>query len=108
MKRVFVLTSRSLFGEGVERLLRQETALNIVGQESDVGRAITCIQRTQPNTVIFDSHDLSDNPLRSIIEVLRTNPHIKFIGLDLQQNTFQIYQAIRREVNTISDLLEAI
>jgi DNA-binding NarL/FixJ family response regulator len=108
MKRVFVLTSHSLFGQGVESLLRQETDLDIIGCETEVHQALARIRKLQPDVVIFDNHHLPNGSLLAIVELLRTTPHVKVIGLDLKENTFHIYQAVRREVKSLSDLVDAI
>lgn len=108
MKRVFILTSRSLFGQGVESLLRRETDLDIIGYETEVHRALARIRELQPDVVIFDNHDLPNSSLLAMIKLLRTTPHVKVIGLNLKENTFHIYQAVQREVKSLADLVDAI
>lgn len=107
-KRVFVLTSRSLFGQGVGSLLRHETDLDIIGYETEAHRALARIRELQPDVVIFDNHDLPNSSLLAMMKLLRTNPRVKVIGLNLNENTFHIYQAVRREVKSLSDLVDAI
>jgi DNA-binding NarL/FixJ family response regulator len=63
MKRIFILSSYPLFGQGVESLLRQETGLEIVGRETDVDKAMERIKELRPDGVIIDSCDMSTDRL---------------------------------------------
>lgn len=102
--RIFVVSSQSMFGRGIESLLREETTLDIVGQETDINRAIERIGRLRPDVVIVD-HDESD---LEIAHILRVSPNIKVIGLSLQNNNLYVYQARQRITRSVEDLLQAM
>ena len=102
MKRVFILSSHSLFSQGVENLLRRETGLEIVGRETDEEKAIERIKELRPDVVILDS----DDP--AVIRILREQLGSKVIGLNLQDNTICIYRGEQRVVKEVKDLVEAI
>jgi DNA-binding NarL/FixJ family response regulator len=107
MKRVFILATQSMFSQGVACLLRQETAFEIVGQQTELHQAIACIQKLQPDVVILDTHSRFNDPT-AVLLVLTALPNIKVIGLSLRRNTFQIYRANQREATSMADLVNAI
>jgi chemotaxis response regulator CheB len=51
-------------------LLRQETELEIVGQETDTDKTIERIKELRPDVVIVDSADLRD-PMPVVMRILR-------------------------------------
>jgi DNA-binding NarL/FixJ family response regulator len=108
VKRVFLFSSQSLFSEGIESLLRRELGLEIVGRETDVGRAIECIKEFQPDVVIMDSSDPQDDFMTAVMHILREDLEIKLIGLNLHNNTLSIYRGQQRLVRELKDLEEAI
>jgi AmiR/NasT family two-component response regulator len=108
MRRVFILSSHPLFGQGVESLLRQEARLEIVGQETDVDKAVERIKELQPNVVILDCTEPRCDPTPVVMHILREGLETKVIGLNLQDNTMYIYRGEQRVVEAVKDLVEAI
>ncbi len=108
MKRVFIVSSQSLFSQGVESLLRQEKGLDIVGRETDVDRAAERIREFRPDAVIVDSGDPADDPMPAVMRILREGVGTKVVGLNLQDNTICIYRGEQRVVKEVKDLVEAI
>jgi DNA-binding NarL/FixJ family response regulator len=92
MVRVFIFSSHPLFGQGVERLLCQETGLDIVGWETDVDKAFERIKKPTP----------------AVMRILREGLGIKLVGLNLKDNTLCIYWGEQRVVKSIEDLVKAI
>ena len=108
MKRVFILATKSMFGQGVARLLRQEIDCKIVGQKTDLHQAMACIQKIQPDVVIVDAHHRFGEMALDIVQILTALPNAKVIALNLKNNTFQIYQSSQKKVDQLTDLIEAI
>jgi len=108
MKRIFILSTHSLFSQGVESLLRRETGLEVVGREADVDNAIGRIKELQPDVVILDSGDPASDPTIAVMRILREGVGAKVIGLNLQDNTICIYRGEQRVVKEVKDLIEAI
>jgi len=108
MRRVFILSSHPLFGQGVESLLRQEARLEIVGQETDVDKALERIKELQPNVVILDCAEPRCDPMLAVMRILKEGLETKVIGLNLQDNTMYIYRGEQRVVKEVKDLMEAI
>jgi DNA-binding NarL/FixJ family response regulator len=108
MKRVLILSSHPLFGQGVESLLRQESRLEVVGREADVDQAMERIKELQPDVVVIDSADPAGDPTPALMCILREGVGIKVIGLNLQDNTVCIYRGEQRVVREVKDLVQAI
>jgi len=108
IKRVFILSSHPLFGQGVESLLRRETGVDIAGRETDVDTAIERIKELRPDVVILDSADPACDPTPAVMRILKEGLGTKVIGLNLQDNTLCIYRGEQRVVKSIEDLVQAI
>jgi DNA-binding NarL/FixJ family response regulator len=108
MKRVFILSSHPLFGQGVENLLRREEGLDIVGQETDADKALERIKEIRPDVVILDCAEPGCDPTLAVMRILREGVQTKVIGLNLQDNTMYIYRGEQRVVKEVKDLIEAI
>jgi len=110
MRRVFIFSNRSLFTQGVDRLLEQEPGLEVVGWEADPDEAIRCIRNTQPDVVILTGEDATPRPSANAVRLFREGlgTKIKIIGLNLQDNTIYIYHGEQREVQEVGDLVKAI
>lgn len=108
MKRVFVLSSGSIFGEGVRRLLGREAELEIVGSETDLGRATERIGELQPDVVIMDRGRWATELALDLIKLRERGAEIKVIGLSLQSNALSCYSREIRTVQRVGDLVEAI
>jgi len=79
-KRVFLVSGSTLFGRGLENLLREEPRLDLVGCESDVQLAIQRIIELRLDAVIFDE-DGPDGRLREVLtSILGRRPGTRVIG----------------------------
>jgi DNA-binding NarL/FixJ family response regulator len=108
MKRVLMLSSHPLFGQGVESLLRREAGLEVVGLETDVDRAVERIKELRPHVVIVDSNDPEIDLMPGVMRILREGLGTKVIGLNLQDNTICTYRGEQRIAQGVKDLVEAI
>lgn len=108
MVRIYVLTSQSLFGRGVEILLRQDESMELVGEESDVDRAIGRIKELRPDVVLLelDSPECDLSPV--VIRILNELPSVKIVGVRLADNTIRVYRGEQRIAREIGDLLQVI
>jgi DNA-binding NarL/FixJ family response regulator len=107
VKRIFVLSSRSLFSQGLEILLRQDKGVELVGEETDVDRAIEGIRELSPDVVLLEQ-DSDGDPGPVVMRVLRETPSTKVVGLNLADNTIRVYRGEQRIPREIGDLLQVI
>jgi len=108
MVRVFMLSMHPLFGQGVESLLRRETGMEIVGQETEVDKAIEHIAELRPDAVIVDSTDPACDPTATVTRILRAGVTARIIGLNLGDNTLSLYRGEQRVAKGVEDLIKAV
>lgn len=102
--RVFMLSNQSLFDVGLENLLRQESALEIVGCEADLDQALERIKKLAPDVIFVSSIDASGYPTSAMIRLMNGSVGTKIVRLNLQDNTVSVYREDQREVEEVSDL----
>ena len=108
MARVFIFSNHPLLGQGIERLLRQATDIQVLGQETDTGRAIACITELHPDVVIMDDGDPASDLTAAMTRILKMEPPVQVIGLDLRENKIHLYRREEREARGIENLVDAI
>jgi chemotaxis response regulator CheB len=108
VKRIFVLSSQSLFSQGVEILLRQDQGMELVGEETDVDRAIARIKALCPDVIVVEQEPLASDPALVVMRILDELPSAKIVGLNLSDNTIRVYRGEQRIARSISDLLQVI
>lgn len=110
MTRIFIISNYPMFGRGLESLLRQGNRLEVMGQETDLGRAVERIKNLQPDVVIVDNGGPGQQPgiSAAVLQILDENSATKVIGLSLQGNHLSIYQATRRIITSVEDLMNVI
>lgn len=108
MLRIFIVSSYLMFSLGLENLLRQDKEIKILGQETDREKAIQKIEDLKPDVVIVYTDDSQIGSRSFIIEILKTNPTTKVIGLSLQNNTFSVYQVKQGETGSVDDLFRTL
>lgn len=106
---VVILSGQSLFAEGIASRLqryRQLVELEIVapGQPD----AVAQIAAAHPSTVILDVTDPGATQFCSLSELLLSQPRIRIICLDPQQEQIQIVTSEQHPAVEVRDLVEAI
>ncbi len=108
MKRVFVLSRQTLFHQGIEYLLTKETAIEIVGQDTEPCESVNAILTCNPDVVILNLDDPEPDLISPVLCILRGERNIRVIGLSLKDNNIAIYQGQNKELLDIDDLYCAI
>lgn len=107
MTTIFIISSHPLFGYGLESLIRQETGAMVIGQETNVNRAIESIKELQPDVIILDNDDPLE-PSPDILRLLKAMSGIKVISLNLQNNSLHVYRTLKQRVTDTKDFVKAI
>lgn len=97
-----------MFGRGLEILLQNHTDIDVLGQESDIDKAIEQINEAKPDVVILDGDDPLNEAMSTILTILKAQLIPKVIGLNLQDNNLYIYEARRWVTKGVDDLVTAI
>lgn len=108
MTRIYIISRHSLFGDGIEDLLRKEPALEIVGREQDIGKAMEQIDDLQPDVVILDCHEDRQAVQPLIMKILQGGVPARVISMDLQTNTIVVHKREQHDVHGMEDLIAAI
>jgi DNA-binding NarL/FixJ family response regulator len=108
MKRVLLLTSGTLFGRGVENLLRQQPGLEIWVCEADESRAIESVKALKPDVVITVNRIPPTNPKNTLRSMLQACEKLKIIELDQEDENICIYSSQQQLIKQIQDLVEVI
>jgi DNA-binding NarL/FixJ family response regulator len=108
MSRILIFSTHPLFGQGVERLLRREAGLDVVGVESDVSHALQKVAELKPDIVILDSNDPNCDPAPILAQVLHWKESATIIGLNLSDNVACVCSVDHMLVKDVSDLLDIV
>lgn len=106
--RVFVVSDSLMFSGGLKSLLSQDPEVEIIGEETEVNRAVNQLQTLQPDVVIWGSSGMNPALVQEEIRLVKAAPGVKIIGLSLQNNNIVVYQSARQIIGDIQDLIKAI
>jgi len=107
-KRVVVLYRRSLLTQAVEGLLKGRTDLEVIGVDLDHEGATSQVEQAHPECIIVDDADLPETWSHLSFQLWRENPRIKFVYLNMSQNSAEVVGGRRVVVNSMKDLMRAL
>ncbi len=107
--RVVILSSKSLFAEGVASLLREQLdqiELEVISpRESDV---FDQINSTAPTALILDTTDLEVDQYCPLTTLLEKLPTVKIVRLDPRFEKIQVVTSEQKLAGEVSDLIDVI
>ncbi len=107
--RVIILSSHSLFVEGVATRLRQQLAEREVrtvdARQPDV---LNLVIAARPSVVILDATDTEAAQACPVEDLLKALPSLKIIRLHPQQKQIQVVTSEQRVVDEVRDLIDVI
>ncbi|MCZ7574278.1 MAG: hypothetical protein M5U01_37480 [Ardenticatenaceae bacterium] len=103
-----VLYGASLFVAGVETSLRNRPRLDVERIDAALPDARQRLNALRPDVIIFDSSDARLGTLPGMTQLLRENPGVPVIGLDLTSNEVTVLSSQQWSATTIEDLVAAI
>ena len=97
--RILIIEENTLLRAGLHALLAQEPDIVIAG-EADTGRdAARLISTLAPDLVLMDLTMPGTKGIEAIVEIKRSNPHIKILILTLHRDEEYIHQSLRAGVD---------
>ena len=91
--RVFLVDDHAMFRAGVRAELG--AYVDVVGEASTVGQAVTAIAAVQPDVVLLDVH-MPDGGGRAVLESVRkSHPQVKFLALSVSDAAEDVIDVIR-------------
>jgi len=106
---VVILSTRSLFVEGVaKRLKRQLPEEHMQVVDARQADALEQVVAARPTIVILDATDAEATRNCPLSKMLNALPKLKVIRLDPQKDQIQVVVSEQRAVEQVSDLIEVI
>jgi CheY-like chemotaxis protein len=106
--RVFLVSHQSLFGEGIEELLRQEPGLEVVGRETDMPEAVRRIREAPPDVVILTDGEAEEGLGLELLQLVREGVRIRIVEVHLAANTLCLYCGERQSIHEVGDLVDTV
>lgn len=106
--RVLVVAEPSLFQEGIEKLLRQEQGLEIVGRETDPQEAVRRIKEACPDVVVLVDGEAATGFAPGLIRMVREGFHMRVVEVHLATNTVCLYWGERQSIREGRDLVDTV
>ncbi len=109
VKTVVILSNHSLFAEGIARRLQQfPQQIEVCLVNPFDADAAARIHQCAPSAVITDAHDPEALQLCSLSELMFSNPALKILRLNSQQDTIQVVSSENLPVGKIEDLVDIL
>jgi len=105
---VLIVSELSLFGEGVEGLLRQEPGLEIVGLETDPEQAIGRVKEAHPDVVILTDGEAATGLDAELLRLVREGFHMRIVEVHLATNTLCLYCGEQQPIREVRDLVDTV
>lgn len=109
MSRLVILSSQSLFTEGVVARLRQQLdahALLVVDPRRE--DALAQVIAARPGVVVFDANDAAAARLGPLGQLLEALPFVTVVRLDSQTDQVQVVTSQQRPMSQVTELMDVI
>jgi hypothetical protein len=106
--RVLIVSGPSLFGEGIEGLLRQEPGLENVGLETDSGQAVGRIREAHPDVVILADGEAGTGLELELLRLVSEGFHMRIVEVHLATNTLCLYCGEQQSIGEVRDLVDTV
>lgn len=106
--RVFILYGASLFAKGLERLLKENAEVEVVGVGMQGRRALAQIRELQPHVIIVEAEKGMPEPCWLVTRLLQEQPEARVVRVSLEDNTASLYTGRRWVANRVEDLIRGI
>lgn len=93
--RVCVIDDHTLFRRGLIALLTQDERLMVVGEGSDVGEALRCVQAHQPDLVLLDNHMPGVRGIDGIDAIKQMSSAVRIVMLTVSESEDDLVAALR-------------
>ena len=105
--RTYIVYHHGLFAQGVRSVLETQRAVQIVGMESDVGKALKAVQSLKPEVIIVEECTGKHQPMR-LGAFLHSATGGRVVTLSLDDDSATVYQRNRMAATDPADLVKAI
>lgn len=106
VKRILLVSSHSLFAEGVRSLLAGHAGFDIVGVVADAQAALRYITESPPDVVIVDEDGTIRGP--DFVSLLDDNHDLRVVVVTLADDRVHLYRREQATQSGVDGLIEAI
>lgn len=92
--RLLVVDDHTLFRRGLIALLSQDDRFEIAGEAGDMGEALRCALRVQPDLVLLDNHLPGVLGVDGIVPLKEAAPHTRVLMLTVSENEADLAAAL--------------
>lgn len=107
-ERVLVLHYKSLFAQGIERLLTKVKGLQVESLELERDDVLEKVRRFQPGAIIVDVEDIRAFGDGLVLQILREDPRIRVVCLSTTDSKVDIYDRHQTVVGNTEELVKAV
>lgn len=93
--RLLVVDDHSLFRRGLIALLSQDERFAVTGEAGDIGEALRCVQRGQPDLILLDNHLPGVSGVDGIAMFKDAAPLARILMLTVSENENDLAAALR-------------
>ncbi len=104
--KLFILYDHPLFGRGLERLLSQERAIEVVGATLRRDMSLEQLRALRPDVIVVEGDEPSLGP--SLWEVLKETLPGRVVTVDLDEDRATVYTSRRVMAEKVEDLVNAV
>jgi DNA-binding NarL/FixJ family response regulator len=113
--QVLIADDHRLFREGIRRILREETDIQIVGEAADGLQTIIVVEDLKPDVVLLDIAMPEMDGIQVILPMRQKSPHTKPLMLTASVDEAKIFKSLKAGAkgylskdSSVSDLTKAI
>lgn len=93
--QLLVVEDHNLFRRGLTALLSQDGRFVVCGQAGDIGEALRCLQRSQPDLILLDNHLPGVRGVDGIAALKEAAPEARILMLTVSENEDDLAAALQ-------------
>ncbi len=93
--RLLLVDDHTLFRRGLKALLEQDDRFVVTAEAGDVGEALRCLQREQPDVILLDNHLPGVHGVDAIPALKEAAPATRMLMLTVSENEQDLTAALQ-------------
>ena len=104
--KLFILYDHPLFGRGLERLLKQEVGIEVIGATLRRDMSLEQLRALRPDVIMVEGDEPGLGP--SLWEVLKESRSGRVVSIDFDEDRATVYTTRRVMAEKLEDLVNAL
>jgi two-component system nitrate/nitrite response regulator NarL len=93
--QLLLVDDHTLFRRGLKALLEQDGRFDVTAEAGDVGEALRCLQRAQPDVILLDNHLPGVRGVDAISALKEALPAVRVLMLTVSENENDLAAALQ-------------